>query len=99
MNRYGAPKGNGFDDLERSGEGVRRGWAEMRKRIGRVIPDRTDPVPRPLAPLTIAEASVRSINTPLRRGRRSEPCGERVGEPQVGALSHPGDMSVGPNHH
>ncbi len=35
----------------------------------------------------------------LRRGRRSEPGGERVGKPQIRAVSHPGDIAVGPNQH
>jgi hypothetical protein len=29
----------------------------------------------------------------------SEPDGERVREPRVGVVSHPGDMSVGPDEH
>ena len=32
-------------------------------------------------------------------GRRSEPGGERVGEPRLGEVSHPGDISVGPDQH
>jgi hypothetical protein len=32
-------------------------------------------------------------------GRRSEPSGERVDEPPLGQVSHPGHVSVGPNQH
>ena len=35
----------------------------------------------------------------LRRGRRSEPGGQRVSEPQLGSVSHPGHVSVGPDQH
>src|SRR5436190_10915007 len=35
----------------------------------------------------------------LCRGRRSEPGGQRVGEPRVGEVSYPGDVSVGPDQH
>ena len=31
--------------------------------------------------------------------RRSEPGGQRVGEPQLGSVAHPGHISVGPNQH
>ena len=33
----------------------------------------------------------------LDRSRRSEPGGERVREPPLGSVSHPGHISVGPN--
>src|SRR5881392_1217238 len=35
----------------------------------------------------------------LHRGRRSEPCGERIMQPVLGSVSHPGHISVGPNQH
>jgi len=35
----------------------------------------------------------------LRRSRRSEPSGQRVGEPPLGQVSHPGHVSVGPNQY
>src|SRR5215210_8018506 len=35
----------------------------------------------------------------LRRSRRSEPGGERVEESRLGELSHPTDISVGPDQH
>src|SRR5262245_13784987 len=35
----------------------------------------------------------------LRRCRWSEPGGQRIREAQMGSVSHPGDISVGPNQH
>jgi len=32
-------------------------------------------------------------------GRRVEPIGERISEPQPGSLTHTGDISVGPDQH
>jgi hypothetical protein len=39
------------------------------------------------------------VSGALRRGRRSKPGGERVSEPQLGRVSHPGHVAVGPNQH
>ena len=35
----------------------------------------------------------------LRRGRRPEPGSERLGEPAVAPVAHPGDVAVGPDQH
>jgi hypothetical protein len=35
----------------------------------------------------------------LRRSRRSEPGGQRFGESEVGSVSDPGDVSVGPDQY
>jgi hypothetical protein len=40
-----------------------------------------------------------NVSRELRRGRRSEPGGQRVREPRVGEVSHPGNIAVWPNQH
>ena len=48
---------------------------------------------------TVSAAAHGSRRVRRRLGRRSEPGGERVGEPRLALLSDPGDVSVGPDQH